>query len=181
MLDATVVDRIHTRLLARYGDRWLNKWAGVDPRLVKADWGRVLSGMSKNAIDYALENMPEDWPPSATQFRSIGFAAPRPPDDLSLEGPPRRRDPARLVAALQRWRQIAADRRPKQWALDLRDRERAGAKLHPTQMVAWRTALREGMPAEQTTGGLFQGIDPAHLPPGMRDSDDPDPRYRRAG
>lgn len=71
-LDLHWVERIHARLLVRYGTRWTSMYAGIDPELVKADWSEHLSGMSGESINYALKNLPDDFPPNAAQFRRIG-------------------------------------------------------------------------------------------------------------
>ena len=34
-LDSRWIDAIHTRLMVRYGAKWLNMWAGIDPEMVK--------------------------------------------------------------------------------------------------------------------------------------------------
>lgn len=66
------VERIHMRLMVRYGSAWLSKWAGVDQALIQADWADELDGMSSDAIKAALANLPPDFPPTATAFRRLG-------------------------------------------------------------------------------------------------------------
>lgn len=66
------VERIHQRLLVRYGSAWVSKWAGVDQAAIQADWAEVLDGMKPEAIKAALANLPEDFPPTATAFRRLG-------------------------------------------------------------------------------------------------------------
>lgn len=65
------VDRIHARLLVRYGVEWIRKWDGIDPLAVKADWANELAGMSSAAIAYALDHLPDDKPPSVSQFKRL--------------------------------------------------------------------------------------------------------------
>ncbi len=71
MLESRYVDRLHARLLVRYGAQWLRQYEGLDEALVKADWAEVLDGVSAEGIRYALENLPADWPPNAKQFRGL--------------------------------------------------------------------------------------------------------------
>lgn len=70
-LDLRWVDRIHARLLARYGSRWMAMWAGVDAEIVRADWAHVLDGVSAEGIAYALEHLPEEFPPTSALFRRL--------------------------------------------------------------------------------------------------------------
>ena len=53
-LDFRWVDVIHTRLLVRYGAKWLAQTAPIDEEMLKADWADVLDGLSGKAIKHAL-------------------------------------------------------------------------------------------------------------------------------
>ncbi len=66
------VERIHMRLMVRYGSAWLSKWAGVDQSLIQADWADELDGMSNDSIKAALANLPAEFPPTAAMFRRLG-------------------------------------------------------------------------------------------------------------
>lgn len=66
------VERIHQRLLVRYGSAWSSKWAGVDQDAIQADWAEQLDGMSLDGIKKALESLPPDFPPTAPAFRALG-------------------------------------------------------------------------------------------------------------
>lgn len=76
MLASNWVDSIHSRLLVRYGSRWVNLYASIDPELVKADWAEVLSGVTSDGIKHALDHLPVDAPPNAAQFRSACIRVP---------------------------------------------------------------------------------------------------------
>ncbi len=78
-LESRMIDAIHTRLLVRYGARWVNFYAAADQSLVKADWAEELEGISSNAIRHALEHLPDDTPPNAAQFRKLCINRPLPP------------------------------------------------------------------------------------------------------
>lgn len=69
------VERIHQRLLVRYGSAWSSKWAGVDQDAIQADWAEQLDGMSLDGIKKALENLPAEFPPTAPAFRALGVIA----------------------------------------------------------------------------------------------------------
>ncbi len=78
-------------------------------------------------------------------------------------------DPERVVMLMQRLAQ--QKRHYKQWAYDLRDREKRGEELSEVQQSAWRAALTYG--EAEPMAGHFNPIDPEKLPPGMRPAVDP--------
>jgi hypothetical protein len=166
-LASSWVDRIHARLLVRYGAAWLRMWEGIDPELVKVDWGMALDGMTPNAIQHALEHLPPDRPPTVLQFKAL--AANRPRDEaLAIEGPPRTKDPEKWREAWERFREIRKGRTMLSWAYDLQERERRGEDLLPTQREAWRRALETPAAETQQMVGTFTPIPEDCLPPGMR-------------
>jgi hypothetical protein len=78
MLPLPWINRIFERLTLRYGNEFLNRWKGQPIADVKTDWCYVLAGYANDAraIAYALDNLPDDRPPTAQQFRSICRSAP---------------------------------------------------------------------------------------------------------
>jgi hypothetical protein len=68
------VERIHQRLMVRYGSAWVSKWAGVDQAAIQADWAEQLHGMSPAQIKAALDALPDDFPPTCTAFRKLGIS-----------------------------------------------------------------------------------------------------------
>lgn len=169
MLESAWVDRIHARLLVRYGSTWIAKYPGIPDELVKHDWATELSGLRPEQIKHALEHLPPEFPPGVTQFRDLCLRAPE-------QAAPRlaapKADRARVDAELKRLGTIAKATSPLQWAYRLQERERQGDCLTPGQRQAWRDALRDGKD-ESVSGGTFEAIDPAKLPPGMRPAVDP--------
>lgn len=163
-LELRWVDRIHTRLMVRYGAAWLNLWNGVDEQLVKADWARELDGMSEAAISYVLNTLPHDRPPAtASQFRAL--AAHR-PQYVTPALPSPKADPQRVASIIGGLRDKIARRKPLQWAYDLQAKEAAGERLNERQKAAWREALAEQV--DESIGGVFTPIPDEFLPPGMR-------------
>lgn len=149
-LDSRTVDAIHTRLLARYGTRWTALYAGVPPEAVKADWADVLDGLQLFGIRRALSLLPMDYVPNAAQFRALALSGPPSTVDstaIAADRPPA--DRPRLVRELSRIAELQSKRGPKQWAYDLRDREKRGERLSQLQRSAWREALR----APESGGG----------------------------
>lgn len=163
-LDAEAIDAIHTRLLARYGARWINLWAGVSPEIVKADWLRELRLVPWSGVMHALSNLPDD-PPIATRFKALCLSR---PDDgpRRLPGPKAPADLLRLRSELERLLELRKGRHRLQWAYDLQERQRRGEPLTEAQVRAMDAALRG--PGVEASGGRHSVIAEDKLPPGMR-------------
>lgn len=104
-LELRYVDRIHTRLLARYGAKWINLYAGVDADMVKADWSEQLARVTPDAIRFAIENLPADNPPNVGQFRALCNRVPANDAARLLAAPVEPAQPERVAAIVE---QIAA-------------------------------------------------------------------------
>ncbi len=65
------LDHLFGKMLVRYGDAWLRKWDSIPIAEVRADWGRVLDGMTGNDIAYGLQYMSPEFPPTATAFLAV--------------------------------------------------------------------------------------------------------------
>jgi hypothetical protein len=72
------VDQIFRKLSIRYGRQFMARWDGINEADVKSDWADVLGGFLRrpDAIAFALDNLPTDHPPTATQFRDLCNAMP---------------------------------------------------------------------------------------------------------
>lgn len=160
------VDRVHARLLVRYGTAWLRKWDGIEAEAVIADWAERLDGLSAGQIQSGLDNLPPDWPPTASRFRELCFDE-RPEVYKALPAP--KADPSRVAAECEKLQHLKATARPLDWARSLEAREAAGEALTMAQRQAWRAATKskpgEG---ERLLAGEFKPIDPQCLPPAMR-------------
>ena len=66
-------DYIFGRMSAIYGNDFARKWDGIDANLIRSEWTQTLGKFLtyKPSMDYALENLPPDRPPSSLQFRKI--------------------------------------------------------------------------------------------------------------
>jgi hypothetical protein len=75
-------DYVFSKMNAIYGATFANHWRDVDPNLVRQVWieecGRGLTYRPK--MDYALQHMNPDRPPSALAFKKLLGEAPRIPD-----------------------------------------------------------------------------------------------------
>lgn len=129
MADLTTIKLIHARLFARYGSTWRSKYAGLDPETVEKDWLHELSYCSSHAINYALDNIPADFPPTAGQFRELCRRAPAQPESEPKRLNAPKPDPARLKAAFERMREITKGRSPTAWIDDLEARRAGGERL----------------------------------------------------
>lgn len=146
------IERIHTRLAVRYGARWFALWAGYsddDMLVVRQDWAHVLTGQSDAAIQWALDNVPGDYVPNATQFVELCRRMPV-RQQGRLDYTPLERDPERSRALMeQAHKALAAKPDPLQGYRELRQREASGERLTEFQRKAWREALRHELRAEQ--------------------------------
>lgn len=70
------VDELFTRLHLRYGVAFARQYDGLDPEAVKLDWADMLDGFDGDDIRYALEYLPERFPPNALEFRNLCRKAP---------------------------------------------------------------------------------------------------------
>jgi hypothetical protein len=71
--EADGLDYIFAYMGAVYGAAFSRHWDGSDPTTVRAVWEEVVGVhlTSKSTMDYALENLPADFPPSAIAFRNL--------------------------------------------------------------------------------------------------------------
>jgi hypothetical protein len=101
-LPAAWVDQLFARLATRYGAAFMRQWPDADPAVIKADWAEVLDGTSGHSIDYALRNLPSDWPPTALKFRDLTRQAPAKPvpAEQRVGYTPQQSDPQRVEATL---------------------------------------------------------------------------------
>lgn len=162
-LDLSWIERIHARMLVRYGAAWVNLWKGIDPEAVKQDWAQELSGMPRDALRYALENLPER-PPTVAQFKASCLNRPRYAEVPVLPAAPA--NPEKVREALEAMGKLKHREGNHDWAHALQEREKAGERLTEAQRVMWRNSV-DTQP-EATAMMQYKPIDPAVLPPGMR-------------
>jgi hypothetical protein len=76
------LDYVFARMGAIYGAVFVRHWEGVDHQLVRQVWGEECGRMLtyKPKLDYALQHMNPDRPPSALAFKKLLNDAPRIPD-----------------------------------------------------------------------------------------------------
>jgi len=80
-------DYIFTKMNAIYGATFANHWREVDPDIIRQTWKeRCWNGLTyRPMMDYALEHMNPDRPPSALAFAKLLIDGPRiPPKPLPL-------------------------------------------------------------------------------------------------
>lgn len=168
----TLVDRIHTRLLARYGSQWINLYAAAKIEDVKRDWARCIWKLNGRAIGWALANLPPDRCPNAAQFRALCLQAPdsvrADPQQKLLDGPKPAPDLRRLAGELQRLVDIRKGIKPTHCLETLEARRAAGEKLSAGQLAFLREA-RASRPVATVSYGEFRPIEADALPPAMRE------------
>jgi hypothetical protein len=144
------VQKIFSKLAIRYGTAFRNRYAGINEQELWEDWAQQLAGFQNRpeAIAYALEYLPPDFPPTASAFRDLCRLAPTKPN-LALPGPDPTPNPelmGRITQAIK-----AKPHDPKQWAWDLAKREAwqvansrdvtDAERMTPAQRAMWREAL----------------------------------------
>lgn len=144
------IDRIFDRLMVRYGNRFLDRWKGVDMDAVRYDWASVLAGFEQwpEAISFAIEHMDDEKPPTAAMFRSLALKAPK-PERLMLPEP--KAGPERVAAELAKLgplrAAIVAQVDYKAWAKRLQERDAAGESINLNQRRCYRNAFGLNVPA----------------------------------
>jgi hypothetical protein len=141
-LPLTWIDRIFDRMAVRYGRRFMDQWAGVDLDAVKHDWASELDGLQNapTSIVYGLANLPDDRPPTVTQFRAICIRGIPSSDKIALPAP--RADLSKLQAEFDKLRRPLEDLGDmKAWARRLKARHDAGEKLNANQIRCYKNAL----------------------------------------
>lgn len=137
------IDRIFSKLTARYGRDFLSQWEGVEVALVKADWADELAGLQNrpDAIKYALEHCGVKPPKNVVEFKEACNRAPVRPM-LALESPKADQDVIdRAIAAMREVTRFKGDRLDPIRAI--RRRELEGDKtLTRAQREFWRIALK---------------------------------------
>lgn len=138
------IDRIFDRLIVRYGNRFLDRWKGVNMDAVRFDWATVLDGFDKwpDAISFAIDNLDDEKPPSATMFRTLALKAPKP---ALLALPEPKADPDRIKAELAKLAPLKAARSStvdhKAWAHAMQRRDAAGEPINLNQRRCYKAAL----------------------------------------
>lgn len=153
MLDESWLNIVLQRLELAYAGRFPPR--GVNVALLRAEWQRELSGMTREQLQHAMANLPPDYPPNVLQFRAI-CASHRPPVVVGKAQPtePPKPETVAMMKAFAEGLQKAAggkaDRDPLRWAKRLKEREEAGHGLTRVQAQAWREALGRILRVEAT-------------------------------
>lgn len=96
------LDYIFGRMSAIYGAAFLRHWEGVDLELVRQEWQRQLGRFLtyRPSMDYAIDRLKGEFPPSAITFREYCNAGPNiPRDELQITYEPKPVDPEVVAEA----------------------------------------------------------------------------------
>lgn len=141
MLPTSWITEIFKRMGLHYGSRLDTMWAGQDPAELHRFWAQELAGLAAapEVIAHALDNLPDERPPTLGEFRKLCISAPR----MAQKQLPAPRPNGEFVAKVMAEMREAAgvDANPKAWAHRLRLREANGDKLTPAQRSMWRAAI----------------------------------------
>jgi len=105
------LDYIFGRMSAIYGAAFLRHWEGVDLELVRQEWkqqlGRFLT--YRPSMDYAIDRLKGEFPPSAITFREYCNAGPNiPRDELQIAYEPKPVDPEVVAEARRKLKEMRA-------------------------------------------------------------------------
>jgi hypothetical protein len=105
------LDYIFGRMSAIYGAAFLRHWEGVDLELVRQEWkqqlGRFLT--YRPSMDYAIDRLKGEFPPSAITFREFCNAGPNiPRDELQITYDPKPVDPEVVAEAKRKLKEMRA-------------------------------------------------------------------------
>jgi hypothetical protein len=96
------VQRIHQRLAVRYGSSHTSRYEAIPEQDLWDDWAEQLAGMSAEAIQHGLQQLPDDAAPNAAQFAAICRRSPT-RAAMALSPPDAKANPelvARIKAAI---------------------------------------------------------------------------------
>jgi hypothetical protein len=139
-----LLDRVWQKLLVSYGHLFKAQWDGLPISAVREDWAEELASFAGKpwAIDYALAHRPDRLPLTAAMFRRLCSQAIDPAQTSAQRDPGPRANPQRVAEVVGRCAVGSGrSRHPRQWAVDLRNRELAGQRLGLGQRKLWREAL----------------------------------------
>jgi len=105
------LDYIFGRMSAIYGAAFLRHWERVDLELVRQEWkqqlGRFLT--YRPSMDYAIDRLKGEFPPSAITFREYCNAGPNiPTNQVQLEYNPKPVDPEVVAEARRKLKEMRA-------------------------------------------------------------------------
>lgn len=131
------IDALFARLTGLYGNRFTNMWANIDAHLVRQTWATELAGVTPAGIKYALDHLPDEFPPTALQFKKTCLMRPDDSPKLTHDAPASPEVRKAVVSGLK-------PHQPgdmKTWAETLRRRHVACEKLNANQIRCYRAAL----------------------------------------
>lgn len=132
------IDALFARLTGLYGNRFTNMWSNIDAKLVRQTWASELAGVKPAGIKYALDHLPDEFPPTALQFKKICLMRPDDSPKITYDAPA---SPEVRKAILQSMKPANVPGGMKAWAFALQARHDSGDKLSPYQVTCYRAAL----------------------------------------
>lgn len=177
-----LLTQVWTTMRAHYGTAFDRQWqapTGATPEQVKlhvqqlkAVWLRTLEHVAPEAMDHALERLP-DQVPTLPQFKALCLTWLR-PETRAL--PPPKADPERLKRELAKLNQHKPSEQHDRtaWAHDTLARHRRGECSTTAAEMARRALQAVTAPKDlRSVEPAFKPIPDAALPPGMRSASEP--------
>lgn len=145
LLPMSWVNKIFHTLTVLHGREFLGRWEGIPIEDVKADWAERLGCFftRPKAIEYALDNLPDNKPPTVLEFRAVCLRCPAPVLP-ALTAPTA--DPDRVAAEFAKMATTAPSPAPgridhKAWARVIVKKHDDGIKVNPGPLRMARQAL----------------------------------------
>jgi hypothetical protein len=84
-------DYIFTRMNAIYGASFVRNWEGIDADAIRQEWIKQLGIYLtyRPIMDYAIDCLDPDFPPSALKFKELCYKGPSIPKGDAIEYKPR--------------------------------------------------------------------------------------------
>lgn len=133
------VDALFSKFAVLYGNKFTSQYAGADMEALRNEWVRQLDGFEnhQDALRYAMNNLPADWPPTVLEFKQLARRAP-PPEFKALPAP--KADPKRVAEAMSQMAR-PEPQGPKAWAHRLIEKHDRGAYVPAANLRMAREAL----------------------------------------
>jgi hypothetical protein len=77
-LPLPTIEDLFGRLGLVYGKSFLEQYVGYNLQAVKVNWAETLAGLHTEAIEWAMDRLPEERPPNALAFRRLCMQYPEP-------------------------------------------------------------------------------------------------------
>ena len=76
-LSDLVILGLFKKFQAYYLSKWTTPMAGIE-EIAMNEWAKILGGITPEQMEYGLNNLPEEWPPTVFEFKELCIWEPEP-------------------------------------------------------------------------------------------------------